>query len=361
MVTDMAEQYMAARLPPINRITIQIFGRKTRSTLLDAAKTDEARKRYLDFVASDQWAKNFMARRFLQNTRLHGEAGSVDHAAIAKGMAEIREVLEKYDPNDIYNKGETVLCYRLLPKQTYLAPGKDRKTARGVKGMTAKDRITVYFCTNATGTRKMPLTIIGTAANPRCFRTRSPPVKYLSQKRAWSDRRTIGEWWQAFLTFVRTTTTKPVLLLVESHSIHADLVDPRNQVAVKEYPPRCARRHQPMDQGVIASWKRQYKTELLKVRVDTIESAPKLREQARARGMGVATMGLAEGHQAHVLDAAEIACQAWEKISQSFIVRYAVKGVLNVVGHGRVLFDLIRPTGALLTIYVYILTDAWIV
>lgn len=325
MVTEMAEQYRAARLP-ISRITIQTFGRKASATLLDVAKTDEARKRYLDFVASDHWAKNFIARRGLQNTRLHGEAGGVDDAAIAKDMAVIRELLEKYDPDDIYNKGETVLCYRLLPKQAYLAPGKDHKTARGVKGMVAKERITVYFCANATGTRKMPLTIIGTAANPKCFRTRSPPVKYLSQKRAWSDRRTIGEWWQDFLTFVRTVTTKPVLLLVENHSIHADLVDPRNQVTVKEFPPHCARKHQPMNQGVIASWKRHYKTDLLKVRVDTIESAPKLREQARARGMGAATMGLAEGHQPHVLDAAEIACQAWEKISQSFIARYVCQG-----------------------------------
>lgn len=48
-------------------------------------------------------------------------------------------------------------------------------------------------------------------------------------------------------------------------------MDPRKQVTVKEYPPNCTSKHQQMDQGVIAAWKKLYKTELLKVRVDTIK------------------------------------------------------------------------------------------
>ena len=53
---------------------------------------------------------------------------------------------------------ETSFLYRVLTRRTYLAPGeKHKKTVKGVKGMTAKECVTVYVCVNASGTSKMPL------------------------------------------------------------------------------------------------------------------------------------------------------------------------------------------------------------
>lgn len=49
--------------------------------------------------------------------------------------------------------------------------------------MRAKDRITIYIATNATGT-EVPLSIIGTAKDPRCFRTEQPQIKYFHQRNA---------------------------------------------------------------------------------------------------------------------------------------------------------------------------------
>ena len=48
-------------------------------------------------------------------------------------------------------------------------------------------------CTNATGTHKIPLAMIGKAMigkaeNPRCFRTKQCPLPYKAQKNAWNDR-----------------------------------------------------------------------------------------------------------------------------------------------------------------------------
>ena len=85
-----------------------------------------------------------------------------------------------------------------------LAPGqKHKKTVKGVKGMTAKERVTAYVCVNASGTAKMPLAFIGTTANPRCLGKSKRPLTndtvYLHQAKAWSDARTFGMWFNGFL------------------------------------------------------------------------------------------------------------------------------------------------------------------
>ena len=48
--------------------------------------------------------------------------------------------------------------------------------------MKAKPRVSLYVCTNETGTLKLSMSIIETAKNPRCFRKGSPPLTYFSQK-----------------------------------------------------------------------------------------------------------------------------------------------------------------------------------
>ncbi len=59
--------------------------------------------------------------------------------------------------------------------------------------MSAKDRTTAYVCSNADGSEKLPLAIIGTAKNPRCFRLGSPPVPYFSNKTAGSTSLTFSK------------------------------------------------------------------------------------------------------------------------------------------------------------------------
>ena len=48
--------------------------------------------------------------------------------------------------------------------------------------MKAKSRVSLYVCTNATGSLKVPMSVVGTAANPRCFRNGAPTPSYFSQK-----------------------------------------------------------------------------------------------------------------------------------------------------------------------------------
>ena len=127
--------------------------------------------------------------------------------------------------------------------------------------MKAKDRITAYAGTNADGTCKLPMAIIGKPMNPRCFRLRKPPLPYFSQRNAWSDSVTFKKWfYNLFIPFVRRQTSKPVALLMDNCGPHGtDIVDHTGQIQIITLPPNCTGVHQPMDLGIIASWKSKYR------------------------------------------------------------------------------------------------------
>jgi hypothetical protein len=168
--------------------------------------------------------------------------------------------------------------------------------------------------------------MIGKAKNPRCFRKRQPGVAYFNQAKAWSDTVTFNKWFsEVFLPHVRSMTSKPVLLIMDNCSSHTGLVDNRDQVKIIELPPNCTSVHQPMDQGIIASFKVRYRTRLLATRADTMLVAADLRKRAKERKMTAGSMGLAEGHDPHVLDVADMALLAWKDVQQESIARCWLK------------------------------------
>ena len=122
-----------------------------------------------DFKASKGWWDKDRKRNGIGSVRLHGEAGSVDLDGIKEAIEKIRETLERFDAECIYNWDETGLYFKLLPSATYTSKSENRKNVRGTKAQKAKERVTLITCTNATGTHKIPLAMIGKPANPRCF------------------------------------------------------------------------------------------------------------------------------------------------------------------------------------------------
>ena len=61
--------------------------------------------------------------------------------------------------------------------------------------------------------------------------------------------------------------------------------------------------------------------EEVEVRVSTMSVADTLRKQVKERKMVSGTMGLAEGHPAHILDAAELLEAAWNDVTPATIAR----------------------------------------
>ena len=168
-----------------------------------------------DFKASNGWLHRFLKRYGFKHINLHGEAGDVDKTKYEEQIAKIREQLEGFDVELIFNMDETGLFFRCFPRGTYVtraedAAGVNRKTARGSKAMKVKDRCTVVACCNTTGSLKVPLAVIHTAKDLMVFRhVRKPPCPYYAQQNAWLDSSICQRWFdEAFVPFVKETTGK---------------------------------------------------------------------------------------------------------------------------------------------------------
>ena len=108
------------------------------------------------FKATYQWATKFARQAGWRSIALHGEAGDVDKDAVFDSILNICHKLGEFDQDYIYNMDETGLNFKLLPDRSYV-PKKGAKSARGTKFMKSKDRVTLFVCTNASGTDKVPL------------------------------------------------------------------------------------------------------------------------------------------------------------------------------------------------------------
>ncbi|XP_065650735.1 tigger transposable element-derived protein 6-like [Hydra vulgaris] len=64
-------------------------------------------------------------------------------------------------------------------------PTESLVTTRGKK--KSKERVTLVVCSNATGSHKIPCSMIGKAARPACIVGRTWPIPYFYQKNAWMD------------------------------------------------------------------------------------------------------------------------------------------------------------------------------
>ena len=131
-----------------------------------------------------RWTK----RHNLTSVVLHGAGGSVNLEEAEERMATIQGLLQDFEPENIFHMDETRIFYRCLPNRSFV-PAKQRRAARGTKSMKANERVTHSLACNATGSKKIPVAIIGKAALPMCFRRPgcASPITYFSQRNSWMD------------------------------------------------------------------------------------------------------------------------------------------------------------------------------
>jgi hypothetical protein len=101
---------------------------------------------------------------------LHGEGAEVDKndAELLAALEKLYELIASYDPENVYNMDETGLFFQILPRYSLLMPNEDISSTRGKK--KAKDRVSLIVCANATGTHKIPCSLIGKPKTPACIR-----------------------------------------------------------------------------------------------------------------------------------------------------------------------------------------------
>ena len=233
------------------------------ATLSDDILIEKAREFGLklaisDFNYSRGWLQRFKKRHHIKSYKCHGESASADLGAVSTGREQLKIDLANYDPNDIYNIDETGLFYKLKPSAT-LATG-------GVKGeKRSKERITVALCCNATGTDKIRPLVIGRAARPRCFGRDFEPsmyVDYKYNKKAWMTAILWDEAVKSLNTRARGQG-RHYLLLCDNASSHKNDQHFSN-LTLKYLPPNTTSHLQPLDGGIIASFKAQYRKKLVR-------------------------------------------------------------------------------------------------
>ncbi|KZZ89581.1 DDE superfamily endonuclease, CENP-B-like protein [Ascosphaera apis ARSEF 7405] len=208
-------------------------------------------------VFSNGWLQKFLQRHNITSRILHGEASSVADDAKAKMQPIQDEIISQYSPRDIFNCDESALFWRMIPDRSYadrVIPGQKKDKAR----------ITAHFCCNADGSERLPVWWIGTAKSPRAFsKIRIENfIIWRWNRKAWMTASIFEEWLRWFDTRMRR---RKVLLLLDNFSAHTLAVsnlcekgELRNTHVVF-LPPNTTSIYQPLDQGIIASFKMRWR------------------------------------------------------------------------------------------------------
>ena len=227
------------------------------------------------FVASQGWLWRWQKRHGITKHKIVGKKRSADKDSAAQFPPRLLEFLADKELVDeqVYNADESGLFYRMLPNST-LAQKNDITKSEGYK--LAKDRVTLLFYVNKTGTHKMKPLCIGKFAKPRCFshvNMNTLSLAYTNSGNAWMTAKIFQEWFD--LTFVpavrrhmrqQSLDEKAVLLLdnCRAHPPANMLRSDNGKITVMYMPPNTTSVIQPLDQGIISAFKRHYRTELVK-------------------------------------------------------------------------------------------------
>lgn len=179
--------------------------------------TQTQRENLETLQASENLDLAFRKRHEFRYVYPHGEAGSVDPMVVASAIFELRVEPVESTLESIYNMDETDICFKLMPRKTYIVEAKNYRTVHGSKIIGAKNRITAYVCTNADCSKKLSMGIIGKSNIPRWFSLVPRHMPYFSQKNAWSNTSTFKRWFEELLApHVPRQTTKNVVLLIDN-------------------------------------------------------------------------------------------------------------------------------------------------
>jgi transposase len=205
---------------------------------------------------SSGWLHRFKKRNGIQERKLQGEASSADLSAITEALPLLKNMCSSYPPERIYNMDETGLFYRLEPDRTLAT---ERLSGRKKN----KERLSIALCANSDGSHKLDPLIIGKFKKPRCFNNinlNNLSMTYRHNTKAWMLTTVFQDWLQEFNREVASKYgDQRVLLLLDncpSHKIDGLVL---SNVDVHFLPPNTTSKIQPMDAGIIMSFKRHYR------------------------------------------------------------------------------------------------------
>ena len=200
----------------------------------------------LSLKFSNGWQDKFYQRHSFRQQAAHGESGSVQQEIINRELPAIREVLQHFQPQDIFNADESALFYNMPPNKTIgSAP------TPGLK--KNKTRITILLACNSTGSERLEPLFIGKHKQPRAFNKQTPEdlgIQYFFNNTAWMTRSIFTIWLSSLDRYVGQTPGRKILLLLDNFSGHGTPQEPLTElqnITIQFLPANTTSRMQPLD------------------------------------------------------------------------------------------------------------------
>ncbi|CAF1308443.1 unnamed protein product [Didymodactylos carnosus] len=116
------------------------------------------------FKASNGWLEKFRTRHNISHRIISGESSSVDVITVDDWIQRIPKIIDGHDLKDIFNCDETGLFFKAMPDKSLTL---NKEECKG--GKKLKERYTILLYVNSTGEEKLKPLVIGKSLKPRCF------------------------------------------------------------------------------------------------------------------------------------------------------------------------------------------------
>ncbi|KAG7170357.1 Tigger transposable element-derived protein 1-like 23 [Homarus americanus] len=229
------------------------------------------------FNASSGWLQRFKKRNKITNINIGGEEASADRVAAREFPPFLHEIMEEgqYTDDQVFNMDESGLFWKKLPSKTFVVQNASKCRGRKLQ----KERITVLFTTNASGTCKLKLSVIHTARKPHAHKSMDMTklnVHWLTARKAWMFSTLSLSWFDD--CFVPDNVPFKILLLLDNAPGHSPLLLDRHPNAkVVFLPPNTTSILQPMDQELICNVKAAFSAKKFNLLNDYTNTKEKLR------------------------------------------------------------------------------------
>jgi hypothetical protein len=250
--------------------SIQMTGDEIRKK---AQEINEKLKGPTDFKASFIWLKKFKFRHRFTEDLVKKELPIQNTDTAETYQTHFNKLLKdgEFALENVYNVVYTVIFWKAVPEKTLIFSHAKKVGKQKMLG----DHITVLLCANATGCHKLPALIIGSIAETlRSYNmnTDAFSIIYRANAHGCMNRTIFNEWYRnCFLQSVikrqlQEGHRQKTLLLLDNTKLIHDLNDLNGEdkfVTVTSIPLNMSPRRQPMNCGIIPTFKRKYRRELM--------------------------------------------------------------------------------------------------